>query len=216
MPQLPKLSKKQIIIIVATATAIGVGVGLGVHFGTLHHGSTTLFPPNPIYITFPFPPKDYFTNSNPSSSTQTSSTTTTPQYPNNGNTYGPQTPLGGNTTPSSGSGGTKVGDLTYYAPGLGACGKYNTGNENICAISHTVYDAASNGPNPNTNPLCGHRIRASRGGRSVVVTVVDRCEACKAQDIDLSPGAFQQLAELSEGRVEVSWVWLDPSATVMS
>ncbi|KAL8911767.1 MAG: hypothetical protein Q9171_003100 [Xanthocarpia ochracea] len=134
-----------------------------------------------------------------------------------------------------------VGDLTYYAPGLGACGRYSTENENVCAISHITYDAEANGPNPNTNPLCGKQIRATRNGNSVVVTVVDRCkrvpvvlwvliaqkfprawytvigvnadfrwvgEGCKANDIDLSPAAFSQLADAAEGRVKVTWSWL--------
>lgn len=82
------------------------------------------------------------------------------------------------TNPPNSPPGTRgiVGDLTYYAPGLGACGRYNTANDNICAISHITYDKFANGPNPNTNPLCGRQIRASRNGESVVVTVVDRCE----------------------------------------
>ncbi len=101
-----------------------------------------------------------------------------------------------------------TGDLNYYAPGLGACGKYSTATDAICAISHARYDAAANGPNPNTNPLCGRRIRASRNGRSVVVTVVDRCEGCGEDDVDFSPGAFQQLASLQEGRVRVGWSWV--------
>lgn len=111
--------------------------------------------------------------------------------------------------PSSGSTSGKFsGDLTYYAPGLGACGKYSTATDSICAISHARYDAAANGPNPNTNPLCGRQIRANRQGRSVVVTVVDRCEGCEEDDIDFSPSAFQQLASLPEGRVRVGWSWV--------
>ncbi|KAI4087262.1 MAG: hypothetical protein LQ339_008935 [Xanthoria mediterranea] len=117
-----------------------------------------------------------------------------------------------NDNPSQGggqSGGQGIqGDLTYYAPGLGACGRYNTANDKICAISHITYDAYANGPNPNTNPLCGKQIRASRNGKSVVVTVVDRCEGCKANDIDLSPAAFNQLAKAAEGRVPVTWSWM--------
>ncbi|KAI4273647.1 MAG: hypothetical protein LQ337_004485 [Flavoplaca oasis] len=114
------------------------------------------------------------------------------------------------TNPPNSPPGTRgiVGDLTYYAPGLGACGRYNTANDNICAISHITYDKFANGPNPNTNPLCGRQIRASRNGESVVVTVVDRCEGCKANDIDLSPAAFNQLAEAAEGRVKVTWEWM--------
>ncbi|KAL8768284.1 MAG: hypothetical protein Q9209_005423 [Squamulea sp. 1 TL-2023] len=119
-------------------------------------------------------------------------------------------PTNGSPHQDGGQGGNQgiVGDLTYYAPGLGACGSYSTDNDNICAISHITYDAAANGPNPNTNPLCGKQIRATRNGNSVVVTVVDRCEGCKANDIDLSPAAFNQLADAAEGRVKVTWSWM--------
>ena len=66
------------------------------------------------------------------------------------------------------------------------------------------------------NPLCGKRIRAwtggsrtGAGGKSVTVTVVDRCEACAANDIDVSPKVFRELVSggLGEGRVPVQWVW---------
>jgi hypothetical protein len=75
-----------------------------------------------------------------------------------------------------------VGDLTYYGPGLGACGVTSSDTDNIVAISHYVYDAVQVGSNPNTNPLCGLQIRAERFDtqvnmmRSVDLTIVDRCE----------------------------------------
>lgn len=73
------------------------------------------------------------------------------------------------------------GDLTYYSPGLGACGKTSTDGDNICAVSRIIFDAVSRGSNPNTNPLCGLKIRATRyyehlnEQRSLDLTVVDRC-----------------------------------------
>lgn len=33
-------------------------------------------------------------------------------------------------------------------------------------------------------------------------------EGCKANDIDLSPAAFNQLAKAAEGRVPVTWSWM--------
>lgn len=48
------------------------------------------------------------------------------------------------------------GDLTYYAPGLGACGKTSTDGDDICAVSHIIFDAVSRGS------LCGLKIRATR------------------------------------------------------
>ena len=71
---------------------------------------------------------------------------------------------------------TYTGDLTYYGPGLGACGVTSSNNDDIVSVSHIIFDTESTGSNPNANPLCRHKIRAVRGGKSVDLTVVDRCE----------------------------------------
>jgi len=69
-------------------------------------------------------------------------------------------------------------------------------------------------PNPNDNPFCNRRIRATRRSEgqntnvTVDVTVVDRCTACKTWDLDFSPGAFQLMADISLGRVDVTWAFL--------
>lgn len=110
--------------------------------------------------------------------------------------------------------GIFTGDLTYYDPALGSCGIVSSSSENICAVSHLVYDALSTGPNPNANPVCGRKLRVNRfvpsegRNRSVDVTVVDRCTGCKAEDVDLSIAAFEQVADEAEGRVVGSWAWL--------
>lgn len=70
---------------------------------------------------------------------------------------------------------TYTGDLTYYGPGLGACGITSSSTDHIVSISHFTFDAASKGSNPNDNPLCGHKLRAVRNGNSIDLTVVDRC-----------------------------------------
>ncbi|RYP58698.1 hypothetical protein DL769_008841 [Monosporascus sp. CRB-8-3] len=117
-------------------------------------------------------------------------------------------------------GGVFTGDLTYYDPGLGACGVVSGGGDAVCAVSHVVFDAAAEegaAANPNANPLCGRRIRVTRGAagagagrnRSVDVEVVDRCVGCAPTDLDLSPSAFEGLAPRDSGRVVGSWAWLD-------
>ena len=129
---------------------------------------------------------------------------------------------------------TFTGDLTYYAPALGACGVTSSDKDDICAVSHVIFDAARKGSNPNANPLCGLKLRASRfdeksgAQRSVDLTVVDRCRSsvkskertdpglgvgCKPTDIDLSPGAFKKLADPDLGRVTVTWAWLTTPPT---
>ncbi|GAM88284.1 hypothetical protein ANO11243_063170 [Dothideomycetidae sp. 11243] len=109
---------------------------------------------------------------------------------------------------------TFSGDLTYYDPGLGACGITSSSSDKIVAVSHLVFDAAQSGSDPNSNPLCGKKIRATRfndavnAQRSVDLTVVDRCVGCKATDIDVTLSAFTELAPEADGRVKVTWAWL--------
>ena len=68
--------------------------------------------------------------------------------------------------------------------------------------------------NPNENPLCGKKIRVRRKDerdgkwKSVDVTVVDRCEGCRPEDIDLSPDVFKSLADPDLGRVDGDWACL--------
>jgi len=80
---------------------------------------------------------------------------------------------------------TYQGDLTYYNPGLGACGVSATDNDAVVAVAHATFDAVQTGSDPNQNPLCGRKIRArrvdQRTGKSVSidVTVIDRCKSCE-------------------------------------
>ncbi|EME44177.1 expansin-related protein [Dothistroma septosporum NZE10] len=113
---------------------------------------------------------------------------------------------------------TFTGELTYYAPGLGACGITSSESDKIVAVSHLLFDAAgstsSNGGNSNSNPLCGKMIRAQRydeqagGMRSVDLKVVDRCTGCAANDLDVTEDVFGKLASVDQGRVDVKWAWL--------
>ncbi|KAF2152049.1 hypothetical protein K461DRAFT_294905 [Myriangium duriaei CBS 260.36] len=109
---------------------------------------------------------------------------------------------------------TYTGDLTYYEPGLGACGVTSTSSQNIVAVSHLLWDAVQKGSDPNSNTLCGKKLRATRyndaesAQRSVDLTVVDRCVGCAATDIDVSLSAFTQMAPEVDGRVTVTWAWL--------
>lgn len=88
---------------------------------------------------------------------------------------------------------TYTGDLTYYEPGLGACGITSTAEEDIVSISHFTYDAVQTGSDPNQNPLCGRKVRAQReyNGKivSIDLTVVDRCKFC----LSLWPAVPQSL-----------------------
>ncbi|KAI1460033.1 RlpA-like double-psi beta-barrel-protein domain-containing protein-containing protein [Annulohypoxylon moriforme] len=94
------------------------------------------------------------------------------------------------------------GDMTYYAPGLGACGKYNNANDHIVAVAPAQY---GNDANPNKAKVCGKKIKIHYGGKTATATVVDKCPECASGSIDVSPAVFKQLASLDKGRVKVTW-----------
>ncbi len=120
--------------------------------------------------------------------------------------------------PLPGNAEVHQGDLTFYdpgGPGFGACGRADYSTDAICAVSHLLYDAMATTGNPNDNPLCGRKIRITRNDerdgreKSVDVTVVDRCTGCEPNDIDLSLGMFDKIADEGLGRVAGKWAWLD-------
>ncbi len=109
---------------------------------------------------------------------------------------------------SESTSGSFDGQATYYAPGLGACGWTNTESDYIVAVSHSLFDSFGTG-NPNKNPICGHKIKATYQGKSITVSVSDRCEGCAWGDLDFTPSGFQQLAPLSKGRLDgLTWSWI--------
>lgn len=99
---------------------------------------------------------------------------------------------------------TYTGDLTYYGPGLGACGIDSTDNDPIVAISHFTFDAAQTGSDPNKNPLCGRKIRARRTNEktgqqvSVDLTVVDRCKSMLLTHVIMKHGLFSFFCALAD------------------
>ncbi|KAJ6605337.1 plant expansin [Mycena vulgaris] len=104
-----------------------------------------------------------------------------------------------------------TGDGTFFAPGLGACGKTNNANELIVAVSHGVFDSFPGATlNPNQNPICGKKLKATYGQKSVTVAVEDRCPGCAgAADLDFTEAGFKQLAPLAQGRIHgVKWEWV--------
>jgi len=106
--------------------------------------------------------------------------------------------------------GVETGDLTYYDTGLTACGQTYTDSDLIAAISEDMFDTYPGyaGTNPNNNPVCGSTavIYNPATQKSVQVTVVDRCTGCAWGDIDVTPTAFSQIADMNGGRIHnIQW-----------
>lgn len=103
--------------------------------------------------------------------------------------------------------GYQSGDLTYYAVGLGACGEDDSGKdmtENIVAMSAATMGSQSNG-----NPMCGKTIKIynNANGKSSTGVIHDKCPGCNAGSIDVSQKLFEELADLADGRIDISWNW---------
>ncbi|PIA14633.1 Non-catalytic module family EXPN protein, partial [Coemansia reversa NRRL 1564] len=94
------------------------------------------------------------------------------------------------------------GEGTYYTPGLGSCGKTNSATDLIAAINAPQYDATGSS---NSASICGKCVQVKGPKGEVKVTIADRCPACKSGDLDLSPAAFDQIGDESEGRISISW-----------
>jgi len=119
----------------------------------------------------------------------------------------PSTTSAATPPPSTGGGnGPFTGDGTFFATGLGACGITNYPTDSIVAISQIRFDAASTGPNPNDNPLCGAKVSISFEGNSHTATIVDRCTGCEKDSLDMTTNLFQVFADLGVGRIHgIEW-----------
>jgi len=92
------------------------------------------------------------------------------------------------------SGTTFTGDLTYYQPGLGACGMTNTEQDHIVAISATIFDSYNAAGNSNNNPLCGQYLTITgKDGSPYKAQIVDRCVGCDEGSLDLTQPFFNMV-----------------------
>lgn len=87
-----------------------------------------------------------------------------------------------------------VGEMTYYTPGLGACGYTNNDNQMVAAVSWKLFNKYTPpSGNPNQNTLCGKKAKVTYKGKTITVKIVDSCGGCKYDDIDLS-SKYQNIA----------------------
>ncbi|OCH93426.1 barwin-like endoglucanase [Obba rivulosa] len=95
----------------------------------------------------------------------------------------------------------------FYQNGVaGACGTVHSDWDVIAAIDQDRY-----GDSGVESSLCGQQVLITNpaNGKSVTVTIADDCPTCKNSDsIDLSLGAFTQIATEEQGEVSISWHFL--------
>lgn len=149
------------------------------------HNKSKPAPPPPVY-TPPPPPPEYKPAPKPKAEPKPAPK---PEYQPK-----PAAPAGGNV---------KVGEMTYYTPGLGSCGETSSEADDVVALA---VDMMANGANPNLNPKCGQSITIEYQGRQHQAKVMDTCYACATNDIDISPPLFGSVAPSGDGRVTgVKW-----------
>ena len=115
---------------------------------------------------------------------------------------------GGGSSGSSSSGGgsssvgisstPEQGVATYYAAtGDGACGFGPSPNDlNVAAMDQ---------PEWNGSAVCGECVAVTGPKGSVTVRIVDLCPECEPGHLDLSQEAFAQIADVSAGKVSITW-----------
>lgn len=103
---------------------------------------------------------------------------------------------GGNAPPL---GEVQQGIATYYdfANGDGAC-SFGPSPDDLDV-------AAMNAEQRSGSGVCGACATVSGPKGNVVVRVVDLCPECKKGHLDLSPQAFGKIADLVQGRVDITW-----------
>lgn len=93
-------------------------------------------------------------------------------------------------------GPTYTGEATYYAAdGTGACGYPATTNLDVAAMNKAQY----------AKSVCGKCVHLKGPKGEVTVRIVDLCPGCKMGDLDLSEESFAKIANMSAGRVKISW-----------
>lgn len=132
---------------------------------------------------------------------------------------------------TGGGGGSSSGGTSGGGSGGGGGGSPGSGGASSCGqASHsgdgTYYDANGDGncmfgPSPNDlmvgamnhsdyadSAACGACAAIQGPSGSVTVRIVDQCPECQPGDIDLSPQAFEKIAALSLGRVDITWSYV--------
>ncbi|MEM7031804.1 MAG: expansin EXLX1 family cellulose-binding protein [Chloroflexota bacterium] len=98
------------------------------------------------------------------------------------------------------------GIATYYdATGAGAC-LFDASPDDlmVAAMNAEEYDNAA---------VCGAYVDVNGPEGAVMVRIVDLCPECKAGHLDLSREAFGEIAELVQGRVDITWQVVSPTLT---
>ena len=91
----------------------------------------------------------------------------------------------------------------YYATGDGSC--------MFGASPDDLMVAAMNAVEYNHSWYCGSYLHVTGPKGAVDVRITDLCPGCSAGQLDLSEQAFAKIADLPQGRVNISWQVISPA-----
>ncbi|KZV72820.1 hypothetical protein PENSPDRAFT_750633 [Peniophora sp. CONT] len=100
------------------------------------------------------------------------------------------------------------GHATFFTQngGTGACGVQNVDSTLLAAIAPAP-PPAIDGLKPGT---CGRQLRVvnTQNNKEVVVIIQDVCPSCTENSLDLSLGAFDELADESSGIIPIKYTYI--------
>jgi len=100
------------------------------------------------------------------------------------------------------SGKSYTGEMTYFTPGMGACGETSSESDSMVAVSMALFDQYTPNGNPNKNPLCGQTVSITGAdGSSHEATIWDRCVGCAEADLDMPQSFFDVVTKDKDGKI---------------
>jgi len=96
------------------------------------------------------------------------------------------------------------GVATFYSQEgfAGKCGVVHADSDLVVSIASARYGTADE------SPLCFEQVQVTNlaNSKSVVATIVDECVFCQnSNSMDMSDGAFEAIASLSDGEINIEW-----------
>jgi expansin len=93
----------------------------------------------------------------------------------------------------------------YYATGAGSCMFDPSPSDlNVAAMNAADY---------NTAAVCGEYVHVKGPKGEITVRIVDLCPGCTSGDLDLSQQAFASIANIAQGRVNITWQVVSPDVS---
>jgi len=107
---------------------------------------------------------------------------------------------------------THTGEGTYYD---GVAGTAN-GHCSLPVASNDLLHVAMNSVDYAGSNSCGACVDITGPKGTITATVVDECPECASGDIDMTEEAFSQIADVIDGRIDISWQYVpcDLSETI--